>query len=93
MKTLHLIFLAVFLVFTIWMVKKHRENFTDEAQINFQPGSNGLENDIHGYGWLLGDKRSDSDIYFGFDDSLRSAFAQMLLPKDLQTDLPSYLHQ
>lgn len=92
MKLLHIAFIAVFLLFTLWMVKKHRENFSEE-KMNFNPGSNGLETDIRGYGWTLGDKRSDSDIYFGFDDSLRSLFSQMLLPKDLQTDLPTALHQ
>lgn len=92
MKTLHIIFLVVFAIFAIWLLKKHRENFT-EPKMNFQPGSNGLEVDIQGYRWLLGDRRSDSDIYFGFDDSLRSLFAHTLLPKDLQTDLPSFLKQ
>ena len=93
MKLLHIVFIIVFAFFVFWMIKKHRENFDEASQMNFQPGSNGLEQDIHGYGWALGDKRSDSDIYFGFDDSLRSLFGQMLLPKDLQTDLPAYLHQ
>ena len=92
MKTLHIVFIAVFAVFALWMLMKQRENFT-ELKLNFAPSSNGLEEDIQGYRWALGDKRSDSDIYFGFDDSLRSLFSHTLLPKDLQTDLPAYLRQ
>ena len=92
MKTLHVVFIAVFALFVLWMLKKHRENFT-ELKLNFAPSSNGLEEDIHGYRWALGDRRLDSDIYFGFDDSLRSLFGHMLLPKDLQTDLPTALRQ
>ncbi|AGE50182.1 hypothetical protein ATCVCanal1_431R [Acanthocystis turfacea Chlorella virus Canal-1] len=92
MKTLHIIFLVVFAIFAIWLLKKHRENFSEE-KANFNPGSNGLETDIQGYRWVLGDRRADSDIYFGFDDSLRTLFSTYLLPKDLQTDLPSFLKQ
>lgn len=92
MKTLHVIFVAVFAVFALWMLMKHRENFT-ELKLNFAPSSNGLEEDIRGYRWALGDRRADSDIYFGFDDSLRTLFSHYLLPKDLQTDLPTALRQ
>jgi len=87
MKTLHVIFIAVIAVFGLWFIMRHRENFSEE-KMNFNPGSNGLETDIRGYRWALGDKRSDSDIYFGFDDSLRSLFSHRLIPKGLKTDLP-----
>ena len=90
MKTLYIVFFAVFAVFVLWMLMKQREKFS-EPKMNFNPGSAGLEQDIQGYAWALGDKRSDSDIYFGFDDSLRSLFGHLLLPADLKTDLPSYL--
>lgn len=92
MKTLHVIFIVIFALFVLWMVKKQRENFT-ELKLNFAPSSNGLEEDIQGYRWALGDRRSDSDIYFGFDDSLRTLFSTYLLPKDLQTDLPMHMRQ
>ena len=92
MKTLHIVFIAVVAVFALWMLMKHRERFT-EPKMNFNPGSEGLEQEIRGYAYALGDKRSDADIYFGFEDSLRSLFGHFLLPKELQTDLPSYLRQ
>ena len=92
MKTLYVVFFSVFAVFVLWLLMKQREKFT-EVKMNFNPGSNGLEQDIQGYAWALGDRRSDSDIYFGFDDSLRTLFSTYLLPKDLQTDLPTALRQ
>jgi hypothetical protein len=90
MKTLYIVFFAVFAVFTLWLLMKRRERFT-EVKMNFNPGSAGLEQDIQGYAYALGDKRSDSDIYFGFEDSLRSLFGHFLLPADLKTDLPAYM--
>jgi hypothetical protein len=92
MKLLHVVFIAVIAVFALWLLMKHRERFT-ELKLNFAPSSNGLEQDIRGYAYALGDKRSESDIYFGFDDSLRSLFSHFLLPKDLKTDLPAALRQ
>jgi len=91
MKTLYVVFFSVFAVFVLWLLMKQRERFTEKVKMNFNPGSSGLEQDIQGYAWALGDKRSDSDIYFGFEDSLRSLFGHLLLPADLKTDLPSYL--
>lgn len=83
MKTLHVVFAAVFAVFVFWLFMKFKENFTT----NFNPGEN-LEKDIHGYSYVFGDKRSDLATYFGFEDSIRSGFAHRLLPDIIPQDAP-----
>jgi hypothetical protein len=53
---------------------------------NFNPSANNLEQDIKGYGFAFGDKRSDLDTYFGFPDTIQTGFAQRLLPNIIPMD-------
>lgn len=82
MQNLHVFAIVVLAIFATWFVtrniytKRTMEFFTT----NFNPRSNNLEQDIKGYGFAFGDKRSDSDTYFGFTDDIRSGFSQRLLP-------------
>ena len=82
MQNLHVFAIVVLAIFATWFVtrniytKRTMEFFTT----NFNPSSNNLEQDIKGYGFAFGDKRSDSDTYFGFADDIRSGFSQRLLP-------------
>jgi hypothetical protein len=74
--------IVVLAIFATWFVtrniytKRTMEFFTT----NFNPSSNNLEQDIKGYGFAFGDKRSDMDTYFGFTDDIRSGFSKRLLP-------------
>lgn len=81
MKTLHVIFVAVFAVFFTWMFMKYRESFTT----NFNPSEN-LEQDIRGYSYQFGDKRSDLDTFFGFPDDLNTVMNKRLLPDIIPRD-------
>ena len=82
MQNLHVFAIVVLAIFATWFVtrniytKRTMEFFTT----NFNPSSNNLEQDIKGYGFAFGDKRSDLDTYFGFPDDIRSGFSQRLLP-------------
>lgn len=82
MKTLHVIFIAVLAAFVTWIFfGKRGEMFTT----NFNPGEN-LEEDIRGYSYAFGDKRSDLDTYFGFPDDLATLFSKRLLPDIIPQD-------
>ena len=53
---------------------------------NFNPSSNNLEQDIKGYRYVFGDKRSDMNTYFGFPDDINSGFNKRLLPNIIPVD-------
>lgn len=82
MQKLHVFAIAILVIFATWFVtryvytKRAMEFFTT----NFNPSANNLEEDIKGYGFAFGDKRSDLDTYFGFPDTIRTGFAHRLLP-------------
>jgi len=88
MQNLHVFALVVLAIFATWFVtrniytKRTMEFFTT----NFTPSYNNLEQDIKGYGFAFGDKRSDSDTYFGFTDDIRSGFSHRLLPNLIPQD-------
>ncbi|AGE56405.1 hypothetical protein PBCVNEJV1_725L [Paramecium bursaria Chlorella virus NE-JV-1] len=82
MKTLHVIFVAVFAAFCTWMFMNFKEKFTT----NFQPSANNLEMDIKGYAYQFGDRRADLDTYFGFPDNLSAVFSKRLLPDIIPQD-------
>ena len=76
-------------IFVTWFVTRyvyiHRtaEYFTT----NFIPGEN-LEEKIQGYRYKFGDLRPDTFMFFGFDDTARTAFATYLLPRGIHLDPP-----
>lgn len=88
MKTMYIAMLVTVAVFVTWFVtrnvyvKRAMEFFTT----NFNSSGNNLEEDIKGYRFAFGDRRSDSDQYFGFDDDIRSGFEKRLLPDIIPRD-------
>lgn len=88
MQNLHVFAIVVLAIFATWFVtrniytKRTMEFFTT----NFNPSANNLEQDIKGYGFAFGDKRSDLDTYFGFPDTIQTGFAQRLLPNIIPMD-------
>ena len=83
MQNLHVFAIVVLAIFATWFVtrniytKRTMEFFTT----NFNPRSNNLEQDIKGYGFAFGDKRSDSDTYFGFTDDIHNAYSRPSSPE------------
>jgi hypothetical protein len=88
MKNLHVFAIVILAIFATWFVtrnvytKRTMEFFTT----NFNPSSNNLEQDIKGYGFAFGDKRSDTDTYFGFTDDINAGFSKRLLPLIIPQD-------
>lgn len=88
MQKLHVFAIVILVIFATWFVtryvytKRAMEFFTT----NFNPSANNLEEDIKGYGFAFGDKRSDLDTYFGFPDNIQTGFAQRLLPNIIPMD-------
>jgi hypothetical protein len=88
MQKLHVFAIVILVIFATWFVtryvytKRAMEFFTT----NFNPSANNLEEDIKGYGFAFGDKRSDLDTYFGFPDTIQTGFAQRLLPDIIPMD-------
>lgn len=88
MKNIYTTMLVIAAVFVTWFitrtvyVNRAMEFFTT----NFNSSGNNLEEDIKGYRFAFGDRRSDSDQYFGFDDDIRSGFAKRLLPDIIPRD-------
>ena len=88
MKNLHVFAIVILAIFATWFVtrnvytKRTMEFFTT----NFNPSSNNLEQDIKGYGFAFGDKRSDTDTYFGFTDDINAGFYKRLLPLIIPQD-------
>ena len=87
MQKLHVFAMVVLAIFATWFVtryvytKRTLEFFTT----NFNPGEN-LEDEIHGYKYAFGDKRSDLDTYFGFPDTIQTGFSHRLLPMIIPQD-------
>lgn len=88
MKNLHVFAIVIVAIFVTWFVtrniytKRAMEFFTT----NFNPSSNNMEQDIKGYGFAFGDKRSDTDTYFGFTDDIQAGFSKRLLPLIIPMD-------
>lgn len=88
MQKLHVFAIVILVIFATWFVtryvytKRAMEFFTT----NFNPSANNLEEDIKGYGFAFGDKRSDLDTYFGFPDTIQTGFAHRLLPNIIPMD-------
>lgn len=88
MQKLHVFAIVILVIFATWFVtryvytKRAMEFFTT----NFNPSANNLEEDIKGYGFAFGNKRSDLDTYFGFPDTIQTGFAQRLLPNIIPMD-------
>jgi hypothetical protein len=82
MNKLHIALLVVVAIFMSWFVTRmiYTRRAMEFFKTYFNPGSNNLEEDIKGYRFAFGDKRPDTDAYFGFDDSLESGFSKRLLP-------------
>ena len=89
MKNLHVFAIVIVAIFATWFVtrniytKRAMEFFTT----NFNPGFN-LEDDNKGYKFAFGDKRSDTDAYFGFADDINAGFSKRLLPLIIPYDDP-----
>lgn len=83
MQSLHVFAIVAVAVFAAWFVTRYM--YTRRAMefftTNFQPGATNLEQQVKGYGFAFGDKRSDLDTYFGFPDDINAAFSKRLLPK------------
>lgn len=88
MQSLHVFAIVVVAIFATWFVTRYM--YTRRAMefftTNFQPGPMNLEQQVKGYGFAFGDKRSDLDTYFGFPDDINAAFNKRLLPKIIPTD-------
>lgn len=88
MQKLHVFAIVIMAIFATWFVTRYM--YTKRAMefftTNFNPSSNNLEDDIRGYGYAFGDKRSESDTYFGFTDSIQASFAQRMLPNIIPMD-------
>lgn len=88
MQKLHVFAIVILVIFATWFVtryvytKRAMEFFTT----NFNPSANNLEENIKGYGFAFGDRRSDLDTYFGFPDTIQTGFAQRLLPNIIPMD-------
>jgi hypothetical protein len=88
MQKLHVFAIVILVIFATWFVtryvytKRAMEFFTT----NFNPSANNLEEDIKGYGFAFGDRRSDLDTYFGFPDTIQTGFARRLLPNIIPMD-------
>lgn len=88
MKNMYVAMLVIAAVFITWFVT--RNVYVDRAveffTTNFNPSVNNLEDDIKGYRFAFGDRRTDSDTYFGFEDSIASGFSKRLLPDIIPRD-------
>lgn len=88
MQKLHVFAIVIVAIFATWFVtrniytKRAMEFFTT----NFNPSANNLEDDIQGYRYAFGDKRSDLDTYFGFPDDIQTMFSKRLLPNIIPMD-------
>jgi hypothetical protein len=88
MQNLHVFAIVIVAIFATWFItrniytKRAMEFFTT----NFNPSANNLEQDIKGYGFAFGDKRSDLDTYFGFPDDIQTVFSKRLLPDIIPLD-------
>lgn len=88
MQNLHVFAIVIVAIFATWFItrniytKRAMEFFTT----NFNPSANNLEQDIKGYGFAFGDKRSDLDTYFGFPDDIQAVFSKRLLPDIIPLD-------
>jgi hypothetical protein len=82
MKNLHVFAIVIVAIFATWAVTRniYTKRVTEFFTANFNPSANNLEEDIKGYGFAFGDKRSDLYTYFGFPDTIRTGFAHRILP-------------
>lgn len=87
MKNLYIAALVVAAIFATWFVTRHiyTKRAIEFFTTNFNPGYN-LEDEIRGYRYAFGDRRSDSYTYFGFPDDIKTVFSKRLLPDIIPQD-------
>jgi hypothetical protein len=88
MHKLHVALIVILAIFVTWFVTRmiYTKRAMEYFKTNFNPSSNNLEEDIKGYRFMFGDRRPDTDTYFGFDDSLESGLNKRLLPDIIPQD-------
>lgn len=88
MKTTYIAMLVIAAVFVTWFITRavYVNRAVEFFTTNFNPSGNNLEEDIKGYRVAFGDRRTDSDTYFGFEDDIRSGFSNRLLPDIIPRD-------
>ena len=88
MQNLHVFAIVALAIFATWFVTRniYTKRTIEFFTTNFNPSSNNLEQDIKGYGFAFGDKRSDMDTYFGFPDNIQTGFSHRLLPTIVPRD-------
>jgi hypothetical protein len=84
MELVYVLALIVIAVFITWLATRYI--YTHRTAEYFAQNLYPIDGEVNGYMWRFGDPCPDTFKFFGFNDSLQSAFSTYLLPHKIPRD-------